>query len=313
MSHENQRISVIIPVKNEEGKISNCLRGVFSQSYAPYEVIVVDGHSTDETVAEAKKFPVKIICEDYGTIGGARQVGLKNAYGEFVAYTDADCIPERKWLENLIKEFDVDIVGIGGGIKNVGDGFWKKPIALIMNTFIGSANSVQGRLFKEKRFTKSISGCNSMYRRETLREIGGFKATLSVNEETDLNRRLTKFGKLLYTPDALVIHNQARGLKDFAHRMYQFGWGRGRLRLWNLQCIVPIIALCLVLSLVFTYWVCLGAIIIYSFILILMGFKFTIQERDIKYLGSIPIVYTVEHISYSIGFWIGCVKSLFHS
>ena len=53
------KISVIIPVKNESEKIERCLEAVFSQSYKPHEVIVVDGHSTDKTVENARKFPVE--------------------------------------------------------------------------------------------------------------------------------------------------------------------------------------------------------------------------------------------------------------
>jgi glycosyltransferase involved in cell wall biosynthesis len=56
------KISVIIPVKNEAEKIERCLEAVFSQSYKPDEVLVVDGHSTDRTV--------------------------ENAKGEFIAFTD---------------------------------------------------------------------------------------------------------------------------------------------------------------------------------------------------------------------------------
>ena len=52
------KISVIIPVKNEENKIERCLEAVFNQTIKPFEVIVVDGHSTDKTVENARKFPV---------------------------------------------------------------------------------------------------------------------------------------------------------------------------------------------------------------------------------------------------------------
>jgi glycosyltransferase involved in cell wall biosynthesis len=302
------KISVIIPAKNAGKVISNCLEAVFAQSYELYEVIVVDGYSTDKTVEKAKVFPVEVFYEDYGAVGGARQVGLEKAKGEYVAFTDADCIPEKNWLKNLVKEFSGDVMGIGGGIKNIGEGIWGKSIALIIDTFLGSANSVQGRLFKEKRFVKSISGCNSMYRRETLLKIGGFNVRLSVNEETELNRRLSKIGKLLYTPDAVVLHDQGRGLRDFAKRIYQFGCGRGRLRLWDLQCIPPIVALFIILSLVFTYWIFASVMSLYVLILIVMGFRFAMQERDIRYLGSIPIVYAIEHASYAIGFLRGFLK-----
>jgi len=305
MSVENSAISVVIPVKNAEKTIGRCLEAVFSQTCSPVEVLVVDGHSTDRTVEKALKFPVRVIYEIYGTVGGARQAGLENARGDFVAFTDADCIPEKDWLENLVKEFDGNFVGVGGSIKNIGEGIWEKSIAFVVNTFLGSANSVQGRVFKEKRVVKSISGCNSMYRRKALLEIGGFDVKLSINEETELNKRLTKKGMLLYTPNAAVLHDQNRRLTEFAKRIYQFGRGRGKLRLWDLQCIPPIIFLLLVFSLVFTPWILVCAISLYIFILLTMGFKFAIQKRKFSYVWSIPIVYVIEHSSYAIGFLLG--------
>ena len=95
------KISVVIPVKNEADKIEQCLEAVFTQSLKPQEVIVVDGHSTDKTVENARKFPVEILYEDYGTVGGARQVGVKNAKSEFMAFTDADFVVFQKVSLNI--------------------------------------------------------------------------------------------------------------------------------------------------------------------------------------------------------------------
>jgi glycosyltransferase involved in cell wall biosynthesis len=307
MNMKRPEISVIIPVKNAEDTIAECLRAVFTQSWEPYEVIVVDGHSSDETVERAEKFPAKIIYEDYGTTGGARQVGLENAKGKYVAFTDGDCIPEKNWLENLIKGFDEDVMGVGGGVKNIGEGIWEKSIALIMNTYIGSANSVQGRLFEEKRFVKSISGCNSIYRRQTLMSIGGFNTALSINEDTELNKRLSRMGRLLYVPNATVLHNQGRGLKDFGKRVYQFGEGRGKLRLWSIQCVPSLIAPLFIFLLIFAYWL-LGLIAVYVLILMVMATRFAIREKNAQYLASVPIAYVIEHFFYSLGLWAGLLR-----
>ncbi len=65
-----KKISVIIPVKNEAEKIERCLEAVFNQTIKPFEVIVVDGHSTDKTVERVRKFPVKPLYEDYHTRAG---------------------------------------------------------------------------------------------------------------------------------------------------------------------------------------------------------------------------------------------------
>ncbi len=117
----SDNISEVIPVKNEEAKIMQCLEAVFSQSLKPHEVLVVDGHSTDRTVERAREFPARVVYEDYGTVGGARQVGVLSAESGIVAFTDADCVPEKNWLEDVVKEFDEGIVGVGCGIKNDDD------------------------------------------------------------------------------------------------------------------------------------------------------------------------------------------------
>lgn len=307
-SKPNKSISVIIPTKNEEEKIEKCLEAVFSQTIKPHEVIVVDGHSIDRTVENAKKFPLKILYEKYHTRAGACQIGVENATGEYIAFTDADCMPEKDWLKNLMKEFDVGIVGVGGGIKNLGEGVWGKSINYVMGTFLGSANSVQGRFFKNKRYVNSISGCNSFYRREDLLKVGGFDVRLSTAEDTELNKKLLRFGKLLYTPDAIINHNHQRGLKKFGKRMYQYGYGRAKGLLWDLQVIPPIFILLIFVSLIFTQWLFLGLVAIYAIILIVMGIRFVAEERRLKYLISVPIVYVIEHVLYTIGFWRGLLR-----
>jgi len=302
-------ISVIIPVKNEEKKIEKCLSAVFSQTLQPLEVIVVDGCSKDRTVENAGKFPVKILYENYHTRAGACRIGVENAKGILVAFTDADCIPQEDWLEKLIKEMNTDIMGVGGGIKNLGENIWEKSINYAMDTFLGSANSVQGRFFKNKRYVNSISGCNSLYRREDILKVGGFDVHLSTAEDTELNKKLLKFGKLLYTPDAIILHNHTRGLKEFGKRMFQYGYGRAKGRLWDVQAIPPILVLILLISMIFTRSLFLSMVGIYAAILMITGAMIANEKKNIKYFISLPIIYIVEHALYSVGFWKGLLQS----
>jgi len=84
------KISVVVPARNEADNIQQCLQAVFSQSCPPYEVIVVDGQSTDETVEKAKTFPVRILYEGANSKGLACHIGLENASGEYIAFTNSD-------------------------------------------------------------------------------------------------------------------------------------------------------------------------------------------------------------------------------
>lgn len=300
---DNPKISIIIPVKNQENKIMDCLMALSKQTLKPYEIIVVDGHSTDNTVIITKKFSVKVIFENYSTIGGARQVGVENATGDYIAFTDADCIPEYNWLTNLMNGFDNDIVGVGGGVKNIGKGLWGESIGLALNTFLGSANSVQDRVFNDTRFVKSISGCNSIYRKKDLLIINGFNTSLSLNEDTEINKRLLRIGKLRYVPNAIVLHNQNRTLMQFVKRIYYFGYSRGKNKLLDLQAIPPILAFISLIIIFISYKIFVYMILLYLIIIFFFTLKIVISTKRIQYFLSIPIIYLLEHISYTAGFW----------
>ena len=119
---------------------------------------------------------------------------------------------------------------------------------------------------------------------------------------------MLRLGKLIYTPNAIVLHDHRRGLKDFAKRMYQYGYGRSKSRLWDLQILPPIIFFILLLSLIITPFYISIMFAIYIILLFYMAIKFAILERNTMYLFTIPIVYVVEHALYTLGFWKGFAK-----
>ena len=91
-------ISVIIPVWNSPDLLAKCLAALAVQSYPRerYEVLVVDNGSTDSTAAVARNYPfVTLLSEPVPGAYRARNRGLAAARGEYVAFTDADCIPDR--------------------------------------------------------------------------------------------------------------------------------------------------------------------------------------------------------------------------
>jgi len=103
---------VVIPVLNDQARIKDCLKAVFNQTLPPYEVIVVDGHSTDNTVKNALNFPVRVVFEDFGTVGGARQVGVEEAQGDYIAFTDSDCVPPIAAVGILLMAFIAPLISV---------------------------------------------------------------------------------------------------------------------------------------------------------------------------------------------------------
>ena len=122
------RVSLVVPVKNEARRIEQALAALRAQTLPPVEVLVVDGHSLDGTADLARSCGARVFFEEYGTRAGACQVGVQNAVGDLIAFTDADCVPAANWLETLAANLEDGVVGVGGRIVNEGDTFWQRAV-----------------------------------------------------------------------------------------------------------------------------------------------------------------------------------------
>jgi glycosyltransferase involved in cell wall biosynthesis len=300
-------ITVIIPVKNQSSSLRNAVLSVLKQSMRVDEVIVVDGHSTDNLADALDSLPVRVVVEDCGTRGGAIMRGLEGVVSEFVAFTDADCIAEHDWLECLLPFFEPEVVGVGGTILNCGEAKALKIVNASFSSPLGSGNSVQGRLFVSPREVKSISGANSMYRLSVLRSCGGFNVHLRGAEDAELNRRIQKFGKLVFTPDSVVRHYHGRGYLSFFKRMIHYGEARVEAGIPGLGCVASMCVLpAVIVGLVFSPYVLLAAVLAYFLALLVEGIRLTVTRKLPKdAFVLVPVVLLSEHVGYAIGSWRG--------
>lgn len=97
------KVSVIIPVYNEEKDIERCLKSLKNQSFKDKEVIVVDDGSFDNTQEVVERFPVILLKQNHLGPGLARNLGAKKAHGEILVFLDADMTFDKDFLKNLIK------------------------------------------------------------------------------------------------------------------------------------------------------------------------------------------------------------------
>ncbi len=97
----NNKISIIIPVFNTEKYLAEAIESVLSQTLKPTEIIVVDDGSTDKSVEVARQFEplVRIISQANKGVGAARNVGIQETSGDFLAFLDADDF----WTENKLE------------------------------------------------------------------------------------------------------------------------------------------------------------------------------------------------------------------
>ena len=196
------KISVVIPALNEEKMIEDSLKSINNQTLPrkDYEIIVVDGKSSDKTVEIARKYADRVLVGNYKPIGLARDIGLRKAKGEIVAQTDADTIVPNNWLESFIKAFeDKRVVGAFGNLrykeKTIPSKFYERGARLIILFF--------------KHVMPMFHGFNICVRKNAALEVGGFVHALS-GEDYNIGKKLKKIGKVVYVP--VDVETSARRL-----------------------------------------------------------------------------------------------------
>lgn len=99
------KLSIVIPVKNEEVELPKLLASIKAQTFTDYEIIVADAHSTDRTVEIAKAAGAKVV--EGGMPGPGRNKGALHAQGEVIVFLDADVqLPSAKFLQDCLEEMD---------------------------------------------------------------------------------------------------------------------------------------------------------------------------------------------------------------
>jgi glycosyltransferase involved in cell wall biosynthesis len=103
------RLTVVIPTYNRAPLIRVALEALVRQKRLADEVIVVDNGSSDETHAVVRGFegrlPLKLLVETKRGAAHARNLGIRNATGDVIAFTDDDCIPDAMWLHYIELSF----------------------------------------------------------------------------------------------------------------------------------------------------------------------------------------------------------------
>jgi GT2 family glycosyltransferase len=236
-------VSIVITGKNEIDTIEKCILSVFDQSYPNFEVIYIDSNSTDGTFELAfklqnvsKSYPnckrYLPLSTDKNTPAGGRNFGVRIAQGDIIAFVDADCIPERRWLENLIVHFSRNTMIVGGPNIHPPTNYSKlcDAVYVVLGTFLGSGGSAQFLKIDRLTYVNAIPTCNLAIEKKLFFAVGGFNDKLRFNEDSDLCYKLRKAGhKMLYSPEAKVIH--LRGIesyRDFSLLIKEYGYHRGK-------------------------------------------------------------------------------------
>jgi|GEM_PF-184557 len=229
--NNNPFISIVVPAYNCENTIEKCLDSLIQISYPLYEIIVIDDGSTDKTPKLLKRYKdLTVITTKNKGPSHARNLGIKRAKGDFIAFTDSDCIVSEDWLGELLKGFiHENVAGVGGDQISPNDETpLGKTIQQFMKTvgFVSDYMKTAGKLVR----TKHNPSCNVLYKKAVLLEAGMFDEKLWPGEDVEIDLKISRLGyHFYYNPKAVVFHYRPQTVRSFYKMMKRYGWAQAYL------------------------------------------------------------------------------------
>jgi len=325
-------ISIIIPCRNEEKYIGQCLDSVISNDYPKdrLEVFVVDGASSDSTkkIIEGylKQFPfIKLLENPKKIVPSAMNIGIAAAAGEIIMKIDGHAQYQKDYISKCVKylgEYGAD--NVGGTIIALprNKSLVGRGIARSLSTRFGAGDSLfRVGIEKPTWADTAFSGC---YKKEVFKKIDLYDESIARSEDVAVNSRLIKAGgKILLAPDIVSRYYARSDLKSFmAHNFDNGFWITYPLKfkraVFSLRHIVPLVFV-LSLSGILGLRLALQAlnvsrlladIALYGLVAELtlylaanLYFSATdaIKEKDIRFLAIQPVIYLSLHIAYGLG------------
>lgn len=196
-------VSVIVPNYNYSAYVSEAIESALDQSYANIEVIVVDDGSTDDSIRVLEGFgsKIKLIKQANAGVARARNYGVANSSGEYIAFLDADDLwmPDKidRQVARLIADPEVGLVHVGvteidGKGQTVGE------------RIDGMEGDVTKELLLLERSVVLGGGSGFIVRRDLFESVGGFDEKLSTSADWDFFVRVSRLARLGFVPEPLL-------------------------------------------------------------------------------------------------------------
>lgn len=198
-----KRISIVIPNYNGADTIGECLTAAFASKYNEFEVVVVDDCSGDNSVEIIKKFPCKLVCiEKRSGTSKARNIGAESSTGDFIFFTDADCLLQEDTLSLVNKTLsETDSTTIVGGT------YTRMPhdkdfFSIFQSVYVNYSET------KKNDNPDYIAAHAMIIDALTFRKSGGFpEVFLPIIEDVEFSHRLRRSGcRLIMDPGIQVRH-----------------------------------------------------------------------------------------------------------
>lgn len=224
------KVTVVVPARNEEGYIGECVDSILKQSYTDFELIVIDGDSDDRTKAIVEEITerdprVRVIDNPDRVIPVGLNRAVREAKGEYLVRVDAHCTIEPDYIEFIIEHLETGRWGgVGGRKDGVGVTAAGRAVAAVMHSKFGVGNSIYHHGTEIQEVDHIPFGA---YPLEVVRELGGWDTELRVNQDFEFDYRVRESGRpILFDPRIRINWVNRQTIKDFYKQYFRYGVGK---------------------------------------------------------------------------------------
>lgn len=206
-------ISVVLATKGTKVVLlEKCIKSLRKQTFKQFEIVLVYSIFPNSLRELFETCNITALKENSSTLGAARNLGVKHAKGELIAFIDDDCEAPEDWLQKIYLTFQRYplLSCLGGPHLTPPEECKKSPLKFADGSF---HESRMQKIHLDRSTVGKISGCNVAYRKSIFDKIGYLDATLKSGEDWEFNIRLAEKGcKMRFDPEIVVWHHR-QGLK----------------------------------------------------------------------------------------------------
>ncbi len=241
-------ISVIATVLNEGASIHRLMLSLGKQTRLPDEIVIVDGGSTDSTVASIEGYknvlPLRLLVAPGANISAGRNRAIAAARGDIIAVTDAGVTLDAAWLEHLTRPL------LDDPQVQVASGFFQADPHTVFEAALGAATLPLVAEINPDTFLPSSRSV--AFRRAAWEQVGGYPEWLDYCEDLVFDLRLKRCcGPFAFAPAALTYFRPRGSLRAFFKQYYLYARGDGKADLWRRRHLARYITYLGVIPLVF--------------------------------------------------------------
>jgi Glycosyltransferases, probably involved in cell wall biogenesis len=323
-------VSTLLVTRNEQMFIEKAMMSLINQTYPKekYEIIIIDGESTDDTLKIVKKliekyisdiFDIRIVNNPKHILASGWNLGIKNAKGEYVVRIDAHAEAANNFIEKNVETMlnEPDAVCVGGKLKTMSLDGENDIISKVLSSPFGVGNS-SFRVSDEAGYADTA--VYGLYRKDIFERVGYFNEKYVRNQDIELHSRIRAAGgKFFFNPQINCVYYSRNTVKKMVRQAFGNGkWNMVLMKNQNsalrLRHLVPFaFVFFLIVSTIlgfiskYFWYLEIGVLLLH---LALGLYAATKKTHKISEVLKMPFLFLLLHLSYGAGYLAGTFITL---